>query len=83
MIVGRENGNDTNSTENRHSEEEWHQIACGARHTVAVTRNGTLFSWGFGENGGLGNGNNETNIIMEPKPITNGTISGKRVTQVK
>ena len=70
-------GNDT--TENYYNGEEWHQIACGARNTVAVTRNGRLFSWGRG--GGLGDENDEI-TVMEPKPITTGTICGKRVIQV-
>ena len=31
-------------------------VSCGVNHTVAVTRRGTAYSWGWGENGRLGLG---------------------------
>ena len=37
--------------------DDWLEIHCGAAHTVAVTRNGTVYSWGSGANGRLGHGN--------------------------
>jgi alpha-tubulin suppressor-like RCC1 family protein len=32
------------------------QLACGWRHTVAVTESGRFFAWGRGVNGQLGTG---------------------------
>lgn len=37
------------------------QIACGSRHTVAVTAAGALYSWGDKENGVAGHGDNSDN----------------------
>ena len=35
-------------------------VSCGFSHTIALTRNGKLFSWGQGSFGALGHGNFET-----------------------
>ena len=32
------------------------QIACGSRHSMALTTDGEVYSWGFGRNGRLGHG---------------------------
>ena len=42
-------------------------VACGFQHTVAVTENGDVYSWGFGKNGALGHGNWDLND--KPKKI--------------
>ncbi len=34
-------------------------LACGWRHTVAVTQAGTVYSWGRGVNGQLGHGDEQ------------------------
>ena len=34
----------------------WSQVACGYRHTAAVKTDGTLWLWGHGSNGKLGDG---------------------------
>ena len=34
----------------------WTQIACGGWHTVGLSPNGEVFTWGCGENGQLGHG---------------------------
>jgi alpha-tubulin suppressor-like RCC1 family protein len=31
-------------------------VACGFQHTVCVTEDGEVYSWGFGKNGALGHG---------------------------
>lgn len=42
-------------------------VACGFSHTLVLTRNGKLFSWGYGKFGALGNGNFDTK--QEPTEI--------------
>jgi alpha-tubulin suppressor-like RCC1 family protein len=33
----------------------WKQVACGYRHTAAIKTDGTLWTWGYENNGALGN----------------------------
>jgi alpha-tubulin suppressor-like RCC1 family protein len=41
----------------------WIEVACGDHHTVALSRNGEVHTWGNGMFGQLGHGdNNSTNI---------------------
>ena len=40
-------------------------VSCGSIHTIAVTEAGRVYSWGFGEFGALGIGNN----VTEYKPV--------------
>jgi alpha-tubulin suppressor-like RCC1 family protein len=35
---------------------DWCQVSVGERHMVALRTNGTLWTWGFGGNGRLGDG---------------------------
>ncbi|XP_010460224.1 PREDICTED: ultraviolet-B receptor UVR8-like isoform X1 [Camelina sativa] len=48
------------------------KIAAGAEHSAAVTENGEVKTWGWGEHGqlGLGNTNDQTN----PQPVSLGSI---------
>lgn len=48
--------------------EEIQQVAAGAKHSLALSKNGTLFSWGFGGNGRLGLSNSDAALL--PQPIT-------------
>jgi alpha-tubulin suppressor-like RCC1 family protein len=41
----------------------WKQVECGYVHTAAIKTDGTLWTWGYGGNGRLGNG------------VTSGTVS--------
>ncbi len=43
-------------------------VACGFAHTLAVTKNGKLFSWGLGRYGALGLG--DFNSKSVPTEIT-------------
>ena len=43
------------------------EIACGAKHTLAIDSQGTLWSWGFGHSTGLGQGGGE---VLAPKKVT-------------
>ncbi|XP_033111225.1 E3 ubiquitin-protein ligase HERC2-like [Anneissia japonica] len=42
-------------------------IACGSSHSAAVTSNGDLYTWGLGEYGRLGHGDNTTQL--RPKQV--------------
>ena len=33
------------------------KVSCGSEHTIALSENGNIFSWGTGEGGLLGHGN--------------------------
>uniref|UniRef100_A0A6P7FTJ3 HECT-type E3 ubiquitin transferase n=1 Tax=Diabrotica virgifera virgifera TaxID=50390 RepID=A0A6P7FTJ3_DIAVI len=53
-------------------------IACGSSHSAAITSSGELFSWGLGEYGRLGHGDNVTQL--KPKLVK--TLVGHRIVQV-
>ncbi|KAK9875133.1 hypothetical protein WA026_005926 [Henosepilachna vigintioctopunctata] len=54
------------------------EIACGSSHSAAITSNGELYTWGLGEYGRLGHGDNVTQL----KPRMVKTLAGHRVVQV-
>lgn len=37
-------------------------VACGDKHTVCVTEDGNVYSWGYGKMGALGHNDNETKV---------------------
>ena len=41
------------------------QVSCGSSHTIALTDDGRVFTWGFGEAGRLGNGI-RSQLVPEP-----------------
>lgn len=53
-------------------------IACGSSHSAAITSNGDLYTWGLGEYGRLGHGDNTTQL--KPKQVKE--LAGLRVIQV-
>ncbi|PIK54292.1 putative E3 ubiquitin-protein ligase HERC2 [Apostichopus japonicus] len=53
-------------------------IACGSSHSAAVTCSGEMYTWGLGEYGRLGHGDNHTQL--RPKQIK--ALSGHRVVLV-
>nr|XP_057930109.1 E3 ubiquitin-protein ligase HERC2 isoform X3 [Doryrhamphus excisus] len=53
-------------------------IACGSSHSAAITSSGELYSWGLGEYGRLGHGDNTTQL--RPKLVK--VLLGYRVIQV-
>lgn len=53
-------------------------IACGSSHSAAITSSGELYTWGLGEYGRLGHGDNCTQL----KPKVVAALLGKRVIQV-
>lgn len=53
-------------------------IACGSAHSAAISSQGELYTWGLGEYGRLGHGDNNT--LLKPKMIHK--LIGQRVVQV-
>ncbi|XP_049884481.1 probable E3 ubiquitin-protein ligase HERC2 isoform X2 [Pectinophora gossypiella] len=53
-------------------------IACGSAHSACVTARGHLYTWGMGEYGRLGHGDDTTQLL--PKMVE--TLAGFRVIQV-
>lgn len=43
-------------------------IACGSSHSAALTSSGELYTWGLGEYGRLGHGDNTTQL--KPKMVS-------------
>ena len=43
-------------------------IACGSSHSAAIISNGDLYTWGLGEYGRLGHGDNTTQL--RPKQVS-------------
>ncbi len=53
-------------------------VACGSSHSAAITSSGELYTWGCGEYGRLGHGDNITQL--RPKQVR--ALAGQRVVQV-
>lgn len=53
-------------------------IAAGSSHSAAITSSGELYTWGLGEYGRLGHGDNATQL----KPRLVQALVGQRVVQV-
>lgn len=53
-------------------------IACGSSHSAAITSSGELYTWGLGEYGRLGHGDNCTQL--KPKLVQ--ALIGQRVVQI-
>ena len=55
------------------SSDNWKNIAATTSHSVAVKRDGTLWAWGSGANGVLGQ---VTSIVNQSSPVQIGTLTG-------
>jgi alpha-tubulin suppressor-like RCC1 family protein len=55
----------------------WKQVACGRYHSAAIKTDGTLWTWGFNNNGQLGN--NTTNQRNTPVTTFSGGTNWKQV----
>ncbi|XP_042145750.1 E3 ubiquitin-protein ligase HERC2 isoform X2 [Ixodes scapularis] len=53
-------------------------ISCGSSHSAAITSSGELYTWGLGEYGRLGHGDNLTQL--RPKQVS--ALAGHRIVQV-
>ena len=55
------------------------QVACGWQHTMALTNQGKVYSWGYGEDGQLGHGDSDDiatpELIQSFSNITIDTIA--------
>lgn len=47
-------------------------IACGSSHSAAITSSGELYTWGLGDYGRLGHGDNTTQL--KPKQVGVGFV---------
>ena len=70
---------DEGATRGTLQELEWHQIACVASHTVVLTREGDVHTWGCGAQSRLGHGDNAD--VDKPK-LVRSCLSGKEVVHV-
>ena len=70
---------DESATRGTLQELEWHQIACVASHTVVLTREGDVHTWGCGAQSRLGHGDNAD--VDKPKLVMS-CLSGKEVVHV-
>lgn len=56
------------------------QISCGARHSVALSEFGQVFSWGFNDYGQLGQSTSSQDVIYLPKIIR--SLASKQIIQI-
>jgi hypothetical protein len=54
---------------------DWASIAAGDNHTIAIKSNGTLWAWGMGNYGQLGN----DSLLHSPTPVQEYTLSSQWV----
>ncbi|XP_059570446.1 RCC1 domain-containing protein 1 isoform X2 [Alligator mississippiensis] len=59
---------------------EVRQVNCGSRHTAAVTRQGELYTWGWGKYGQLGHGDRASSD--QPRVVAYFPANGLRVEEV-
>ncbi|KYO41897.1 unc-45-like protein B [Alligator mississippiensis] len=59
---------------------EVRQVNCGSRHTAAVTRQGELYTWGWGKYGQLGHGDRASSD--QPRAVAYFPANGLRVEEV-
>ena len=45
------------------------QISCGSSHVLAITKGGDAYSWGFGDRGACGQGDDEADVLHPKKLV--------------
>jgi alpha-tubulin suppressor-like RCC1 family protein len=58
---------------------DWKQVSCGDSFTSAIKTDGTLWTWGYGFSGQLGNGVNSSGNISTPVTTFSGGTNWKQV----
>ncbi|GEM_PF-1179865 len=58
------------------------QVAAGGTHSLALASDGTMYAWGDGSKGQLGNGTNTNSSIPVVVDASDPSIAGKTVTQI-
>jgi len=56
------------------------KISCGANHTLAITQEDTVYSWGFGTSLACGNGDEED--VETPMLIQGQRLDGLQVLEI-
>ncbi|THF81683.1 RCC1 domain-containing protein [Cohnella fermenti] len=56
------------------------QVSIGYKFVTALLQDGTMMTWGYNDQGQLGNGNTTNSSV--PTLISTGTLSGQRITQI-
>ncbi|KAL3795978.1 hypothetical protein ACHAWO_013109 [Cyclotella atomus] len=49
---------------------EIEQISCGSTHVLVLTKEGDVYSWGFGESGACGQGKSDSDVLRPKKLVT-------------
>ena len=49
---------------------EIQQISCGSTHVLVLTKDGDVYSWGFGESGACGQGKSDKDVLRPKKLVT-------------
>jgi alpha-tubulin suppressor-like RCC1 family protein len=57
----------------------WKQVTCGGYHTAAIKTDGTLWSWGYGSYGRLGNASTTNTNVSTPVTTFAGGTNWKQV----
>jgi alpha-tubulin suppressor-like RCC1 family protein len=64
-------------TNNNGKLEEWMQIVCGLYHTVGLTKNGEVFTWGLSNYGQLGHGDKKPRSVPTKVESLDGLVITK------
>jgi alpha-tubulin suppressor-like RCC1 family protein len=46
------------------------QISCGSTHVLVLTKDGDVYSWGFGESGACGQGKCDSDVLRPKKLVS-------------
>jgi alpha-tubulin suppressor-like RCC1 family protein len=66
------NGSSSSPMQVRSGLDNWVSVACGDRHTVAIRSDGSLWGWGYGSSGQLGDG---TSGGIKKSPVRIGSFN--------
>ena len=58
------------------------QVATGSGHSLALASDGTVYAWGYNNNGQLGNGSTATTAATPVAVNMSGVLAGKKIIQI-